>query len=51
MSNTSHKKLDAKTLKDVQETLIDKGRTAGRRHFHRGIGQGHGAFGRRHGSD
>ena len=29
MSNTSHKKLDAKTLKDVQETLIDKGRTAG----------------------
>ena len=29
MSNTSHKKLDAKTLKDVQETLIDTGRTAG----------------------
>lgn len=29
MSNTSHKKQDAKTLKDVQETLIDMGRTAG----------------------
>ncbi len=29
MSNTSQKKQDGKTLKDVQETLIEKGRTAG----------------------
>ena len=32
MSNTSQKKLDEKTLKDVQEKLIAKGKEAGGSH-------------------